>query len=164
MMMISHHRMGDNGNGPDRVHPSAQAPQTPPIPAPQTPPVPPIQPMVIQEPLTVPEEDSGIYGRRQRSRSREPHVHEPVLSDDGSAAVGPQDRMGDRSKSPQRKESPQRQKEKKISTTKRTWNVFKHEACSTNTTSPVRINIQFTVHRPVLLRPVHKKNMDQYQL
>ena len=100
----------------DRVHPSAQAPQTPPIQVPQTPPVPPIQPMVIREPFTVPDEDSGNSGRRQRSRSRErAPVHVPIYTDDESATVEPQGRMSDRSNSPQGKESPQRQKGKKNS-------------------------------------------------
>ena len=106
----------------DRVHPSAQAPQTPPIPAPQTPPipvpqtppVPPIQPMVIQEPFSLPDEDSTSSGRRQRSRSRErAPVHAPFHTDDESAVVEPRSRVADRSRSSQGEESPQRQKGKK---------------------------------------------------
>ena len=93
------------------MHPYAQASQTPPTPAPQTPPGPPIQPMVIQEPFTVPDEDSGCSGRRQRSRSRErATVHVPMYTDDESAAVEPQSRVSDRSRSPQGNQSPQRQK------------------------------------------------------
>ena len=99
----------------DRVHPYAQASQTPPIPVPQTPPVPPIQPMVIQEPFTVPDEDSGSSGRRQRSRSRErAPVHVPLYTDD--ELWNHKSRVSDRSRSPQRKESPQRQKERKKTT------------------------------------------------
>ena len=117
MMMISHHKMKDNGKGldrGDRVHPYAQAPQTRPIPAPQTPPVPPIQPMVIQEPFTVPDEDTGNSGGRQWSISRErAPVHVPIHTDDESATVEPQSRVSDLSRSPQGNESPQRQKEKK---------------------------------------------------
>ena len=49
-----------------------------------------IQPMVIQEPFTVLDEDSGSSGRRQRSRSRErAPVHVPKGTDDESAAVEP---------------------------------------------------------------------------
>ena len=90
----------------DRVHPCAQAPQTPPVP--------PIQLVVIQEPATEPGEVLGSSGRQQRSRSRERAlVHVPPSADEESAAMEPQGRVSDRSRSPQRKESPQRQKGKK---------------------------------------------------
>ena len=86
----------------DRVHPYAQTPQTPPVPAPptppkpvpQTPPVPPIQPMVIQEPARAP-------------------VHVSPSADEESAAVEPQSRVSDRSRSPQGKERAQGQEGKK---------------------------------------------------
>ena len=90
-MMISHHRMGDNGKGPDRVIEYILIAQ-----APQAPQVPQIQPVVIQESVTVPDEDHVVVNplspsdgpsssieqrgrsrRQQRSRSREralPHV------------------------------------------------------------------------------------------
>ena len=90
----------------DRAHPYAQAPQTPPVP--------PIQPMVIQEPATEPDEDPGSSGRQHRSRSRErAPVHVSPSADEESAAVEPQSRVSDRSRSPQRMERPQRQKGKK---------------------------------------------------
>ena len=93
-MMICHHRMGDNGNGPDRVivcillhkhHKKTPipAPQTPPIPVPQTPPVPRMQPMVIQEPFTVPDEDSGSSGNQRKSdRENRAKKHKPMDSDE----------------------------------------------------------------------------------
>ena len=49
--MISYQRKGDNGNGPDRVIEYIATHKTP-----QTPRVPQIQPMVMQEPVTVPDE------------------------------------------------------------------------------------------------------------
>ena len=94
-----------------------------------------IQPKVIQEPVTVQDEDHAVANpssdhRRQlsnkvapedkkRSRSRErapPHV--PPHADEESATVEPQSRVSDHSRSPQRKESlqeqsPQKQKRKK---------------------------------------------------
>ena len=108
-MMISHHRMGDNGNGPDRVieyilahrrHKRHQYHQ--------------FNPIVLQEPATELDEDPGSSGRQQRSRSRErAPVHVSPSADEESAAVEPQGRVSDCSRSPQRKESPQRQKGKK---------------------------------------------------
>ena len=90
----------------DRVHPYALAPQAPPVP--------PIQPMVIQEPATEPDEDPGSSGRQPRSRSSErAPVNVPPSADEESAPVEPQGRVSDRSRSPQRTESPQRQKGKK---------------------------------------------------
>ena len=154
----------------DRANTYAHAPQTPPIPAPQTQLVPPVQPMVIQEPFTVPDEDSRS-SKRQRSKSRErAPANVPIYTDDESAAVEPQSRVSDRSRSPQGKESPKRQKGKKTTARvkkprdlprakkhkpmdsdeddevpqKRTWNVFKHSGFLPRTTSPVRICIQFT--------------------
>ena len=80
-MMTSHHRLEDNGNGLDRSersYPHAQVPQGPQI-----------QPMIIQEPVTDPDEDPTVVNpssstglsppveqrdrsrRQQRSRSRE---------------------------------------------------------------------------------------------
>ena len=116
MMMIRHHRMDDIGDGPDRVivyivrhkhhkrhryqrHKRHLHTNTA---------------KVIQEPFTVPDEDSGSSGRRQRSRSRErAPVHVPIYTDDESAAGEPQSCVSDRSRSPQGKESPQRKRGKK---------------------------------------------------
>ena len=91
MMVISHHkvrRQRQRSRSRDRVHPHAQAPQAPQVPQ--------IQPMVIQEPVTVPDEYPAVVSpsspsagpspafeqrgrsrRQQRSRPRElapPHV------------------------------------------------------------------------------------------
>ena len=75
----------------DRVHPPAQAPQ-----------VPPIQPMDIQEPFTVLDEDTGSSGRRQRSRSRErAPAHVTEYTDDESAAAEPQKVHKDRERKTQ---------------------------------------------------------------
>ena len=98
-MMISHHGMGDNGNGPDRVivrkrrryHQCSQW----------------LSNSRLQWKTLV------SSGRRQRSRSRErAPVHVPTYTDDESAAVEPQGRVSDRSTS-QGKERPHRQKGKK---------------------------------------------------
>ena len=69
--------------------------------------------MVIQEPVTVTDEDPGSSGRQQWSRSRE-----RTPADEESATVEQESRLSDLSRSPQRKESlqehsPQKQKSKK---------------------------------------------------
>ena len=58
--------------------------------------------MVIQEPATEPDEEPGRSGRQQRSRSRErAPAHVPPSADEESATVEPQNRVSDRSRSPQ---------------------------------------------------------------
>ena len=100
-MMTSHHRMEDNGNGPDRMIEHILAHKR------HKPQGPKIQLMVIQEPVTAPDEDPVVVNpsspsagpssveqrgrsrRQHRSRSRErapPHV--PPHSDEESATVG----------------------------------------------------------------------------
>ena len=114
--------------------------------------------------LNLMKKDPGSSGGQQKSRSRERvPVHVPPSADEESAAVEPQCRVSDRSRSPQRKETPQRQKGKKTTAEvkklsdlpkakkykptdsdeddvpqKRTWNFFKQSASSTCATSPSR--------------------------
>ena len=187
MMMISHHRMSVNGNGPDRVieyiltHKHHKPPHLPQI-----------QTMVTLEPVTVPDEDPGSSGRQQRSRSRErapAHVsrHVPKMSQQLWSHRG---RVSDRSRSPLRKESPQKQKEKKTTAEVKKPSGLpkakKHKTMdsdeddevlqnepgtSSNTqlpvpvlTSPVRINIQFTRSIDQYCFDQFTRNIDQYQL
>ena len=142
--------------------------------------------MVIQEPLTVPDEESGSSGRRQRSRSRErAPVHVTFYTDDESAAVEPQSRVSDRSRSPQGKESLQRQKGKKntaeVKKPRDLPKAKKHKPMDTNEDDevlrnenlerPQTLSLQHqyylssqdqhpvhTVHLPVQLRPVHEEH------
>ena len=95
--------MEDNSNGPGRVIEYILAHRR----------HKPIQAMVIQEHVTELDEDPGSSGRQQRSRSRERvPVHVSTSACEEAAAVEPQGRVIDRSRSPQRKEGPQRQKGK----------------------------------------------------
>ena len=168
-MMISHHRMGDNGNGPDRV---------------------------IEYILTHKCHKRHRYqrhkrqdsGKRQRSRSRGTSTCTcTYFSDDESAAVEPQSRLSDRSMSPQRKESLQEQSPQKQKGKKTTAQVKKpsdlpkakkhkptdpdadddepqnEPGTSSNSQPPVPVLLSSQdrhpvdkVHRPVLLRPAHK--------
>ena len=178
-------RQRQRSSSRDRVHPNAQAPQTPPIPAPQTPPVPPIHSMVIQEPFTVPDEDSGSSGRRQISRSRErAPVHVPILPmmsqqlwNHKVAWVTVQGRHKEKKVHKDRRERKpqpkwrsrvncQRQRSKSPWTQTKTMKYHK-----TNQELLQTLSLQYqyylssqdqhpghTVHRPVLLRPVHKEH------
>ena len=99
-------RQRQRSRSSDRVHPYAQAPPTPRVPQ--------IQPMVIQQPFTVSDEDSGS-SRDDKDPDREKehlymYRHIPMMS---QQLWNHKSRVSDRSRSPQRKESPQRQKGKK---------------------------------------------------
>ena len=64
--------------------------------------------MVIQEPVTVPDEDPAVVNPSLPSAGPPPRSLQ-----EESATVEPQSRVSDRSRSPQSKESPQKQKGKK---------------------------------------------------
>ena len=76
-MMIRHHRTGDNGNGPDRVIMRRKLHWYQPI-----------QPLVVQEIATEPDEDPGGSGRQQRSRLRDrAYAQVPPYACEKSATV-----------------------------------------------------------------------------